>query len=297
MFSCNICGREYSYKCGLYRHKREDKICKRIYKLQTKCSKFKDALRSVMERKEELSNKAQSLTEDNLKLQKENKELQNENRELQKENKELIDDRNLLYHQLEMEKVKTSTNDKKDKMIEELVKQNKVSTNNTIINNNNNTVIINDFRIKSADEFDESKKEELIECIRNKEVSYVYQWLLELLYWTKPPNISIRDQSRKKVMILRENKWIQENVDILVHRMFYRTIKPIVMNCIEEQIDEYEELIKEPENKNNEEMRDELMIWEEIHNLWSRYDHKRLNQPFLQTVSNLQNHNKLLNIN
>ncbi len=98
-------------------------------------------------------------------------------------------------------------------------------------------------------------------------------------------------------MILRENKWIQENVDVLVHRMFYRTIKPIVMNCIEEKIDEYEELVKEPENKNDERMRDELMVWEEIHDLWSRYDHKRLNQPFLQTVSNLQNHNKLLNIN
>jgi len=117
------------------------------------------------------------------------------------------------------------------------------------------------------------------------------------LYWTKPPNISIRDQSRKKVMILRENKWIQENVDILVHRMFYRTIKPIVMNCIEEKIDEYEELIREPENKHDEQIKDELMVWEEIYSLWSSYNCKRLNQPFLQTVSNLQNHNKLLNIN
>ena len=289
MIECVVCDKKFSHQSNLNRHQRNNTLCNKLKKklekierLQYKCDRLKNAVKDLIEKNNILETTNQDLVQTTITHEKEIQQLN--------------DDRNLLYHQLEVAKGRLEEKAQANNQIVEVAKQNKVSTNNTVINNNN-TVIINDFRIKSADEFDESRKEELIEYIRNKEVSYVYQWLLELLYWTKPPNISIRDQSRKKVMILRENKWIQENVDILVHRMFYRTIKPIVMNCIEEQIDEYEELIKEPENKNNEEMRDELMIWEEIHNLWSRYDHKRLNQPFLQTVSNLQNHNKLLNIN
>jgi len=273
-------------------------MCKWIDKLQDKCNKLKYALKSVVEENKEIKTLFQQTNDNNIKLQKEVRQTNDDKLNLQKEVQQLNDDRNLLYHQLEITKGRLEERTQLTDQFVEVAKNKSISTqNNTVINNNNNTVIINDFRIKGADEFDESRKEQLINYIRDKEVSYVYQWLLELLYWTKPPNISIRDQSRKKVMILRENKWIQENVDVLVHRMFYRTIKPIVMNCIEEKIDEYEELIREPENKSDEQIKDELMVWEEIYSLWSSYNCKRLNQPFLQTVSNLQNHNKLLNIN
>jgi len=292
MFFCDICEKNYIQKSGLNRHKREDKICAL---LRTKLLKLTNNNDLLKHKNKLLKRALRSVKETKDVLEVRNNELVEITINQEKQIKELNDDRNLLFHQLEVEKAKMSTSEKKDKVIVELAKSQKSQTqNNTVINN---TVIINDFRIKGADEFDESRKEQLINYIRDKEVSYVYQWLLELLYWTKPPNISIRDQSRKKVMILRENKWIQENVDVLVHRMFYRTIKPIVMNCIEEKIDEYEELIREPENKHDEQIKDELMVWEEIYSLWSSYNCKRLNQPFLQTVSNLQNHNKLLNIN
>jgi len=155
MFSCDICGREYSQKCGLYRHKREDKLCKRIEKLQDKCSKLKYALKSVVEENKEIKTSFQQTNEDNIKLRKEVQQLN--------------DDKNLLYRQLEITKGRLEERRQLTDQFMEVAKNESISTQNNTIINNNNTIII-----KNVYEFDESRKEQLIDYIHDKEIKQNY---------------------------------------------------------------------------------------------------------------------------
>ena len=157
MFSCDICGKQFELKHNLYRHIKSNKSCvelrrQRLYleKIKDKYNRTKNALKCIVEERKELKLLIDRLNNDNLNLQK--------------KNKELIDDRNLLYHQLEVEKAKTLISDKKDKVIVELAKQNKASTNNIVINN---TIIINNSKIKDVDELIERLNQSFLQTISN----------------------------------------------------------------------------------------------------------------------------------
>lgn len=136
MFLCKICKKEYTQKSGLYRHQRKDDVCKKMLLLKNNNKLLKNALQKYMKEKEELSSLYKLIkNKDDT-----NQSIVADNLNLKKANQQLIDDRNLLYHQLEIAKEKLHTSHEKDKVIVELMKYNSSLNNKTVINNN---VIIN----------------------------------------------------------------------------------------------------------------------------------------------------------
>lgn len=284
MFICDVCKQAFDKKFNLSRHKSSNKYCRLIgtylteieelkginEKRAAKCVQLKNALKFVI---------------------KENKEFKSELNHVMKEKEQLSKDYNELRYQYGIaqatadERINT-VNAVKDTAVE-ISKNNKAQTNKTVINN---TVVIQDFRIKQANEFDVNT-EELTDVIYMKSVVEACRHMLEKYYWTLPPNIKVADQARKKVMIMRDNKWVQENLKELSHQIYHKSFKRLALKCIQDKLDEHEDFLSNPLNmrkhEEKEKRREEIMKWEAIGQTWDQFDSQDLQNPMMISIKNL----------
>ena len=297
MPSCEICHKTFNRNYHLTRHKQESEYCnllrERLSEIEElksqltqmesvaerrkeKCRKLKDALRSTLAEKEVLATKKEQRESENVKLKEEVKKLNS--------------DREFLYHKLSLAETRIEEKDKADEradmIIRELSRNGRKTSNKTIINNN---IVIQDFRIKPASEFS-GHYEEITKVISDHSIEYTCRYLLERFYNHIPPNIQLADQARKKIFIVRQKKWVQEDLEELVHKLYHKSFKRLALNCINEQIDMHEELIVNPiiNDEEKEKYEDEILRWNGIRITWEKFDSRKLHKPMLVTLNNLK---------
>jgi hypothetical protein len=167
-------------------------------------------------------------------------------------------------------------------------KQTKIKINNN--NHHNTNVVLQDFTIKSAQEINPDY-DELADVIYNKSVIEACHFMIEKYYKTIPPNIKVADQARKKIFVVRNNQWVQENIDVLAHQLFHRSLKRLAFNCIQRKIDEHEEFLDDPLNRGKiEELeyhREELEKWKRTQIIWNSYTSQDFHKPLMIACGNI----------
>ena len=311
MFSCTICNMTFDKKFNLTRHQGKSKWCMTVAqktseieglkktvneftalanKRRSKCKKLKDALKTVIEQEKSLSEQLDIERKSTRGLKSERDRYESENTKLKKEVKKLSSDREFLYHKLSLAETRIEEKDKADEradmIIRELSRNGRKTSNKTIINNN---IVIQDFRIKPASEFS-GHYEEITKVISDHSIEYTCRYLLERFYNHIPPNIQLADQARKKIFIVRQKKWVQEDLEELVHKLYHKSFKRLALNCINEQIDMHEELIVNPiiNDEEKEKYEDEILRWNGIRITWEKFDSRKLHKPMLVTLNNLK---------
>lgn len=293
MFVCIVCDKSFEFQCRLDRHisrnrtcqetskkineieKSREELARSLEKRNEKYSRLKAATRVIVDEKDELSQKFDELLKKLEVMSKENEELKRKQETLG------------LSHRAELAEAKYHTSKEKDQVIMEAVK-NKNGNNKTIINNN--TVVIQDFSIKQVNEYN-ADMEELTDVIYMKSVSEACRHMLEKYYWTLPPNIKVADQARKKILIVKDNQWVQESMKELAHQLYHKSFKKIAMKCIREKIDEHKDFLSNPLNMRKydeqERHREEIMKWEGIEHTWDYFDSQELHNPMMISIKNL----------
>ena len=305
MFKCTACKGEFSQQSSLNRHQRKNKFCsvlkqkidelKNQYslsikeymdeniKLKDKCSRLKSALRGVAEERDQYKRK----------YEEHEKNIQNlvkDKLQLEIEVAKIIDDNRSINHKLQIAETKVVEKEAAVNMVYDIAKNSKGNTNKTVINNN--TLVIQDFRVKPAEEL-RGHKDTITDFIREHSVVEACQYFLKEFYWSIPPNIDLKDQARKKIFVLRNNKWEQENMQQLVHKLYHKSFQKIAFECIQDRIDYHEDWLSNPLNMRKTEQRrfhdDELMVWGGIKETWDQFRAEDLHQPFMVTINNLRN--------
>ena len=306
MFKCKTCEKSFIQKCHLNRHMRESNLCRTLKerneenqkeidrlrrqveelfsikqlaeKRKIKCDQLKDAVRLL------LDERTTSMTT----IEELERKLADKDKKHQAEIFKLNDDKNYLFHKLCIAETRVEEKQQAAEMVVEVAKNKKSSGNKTIINN---TVVLQDFRIMPVREF-AADFGELTDIIREKGVEKVCQHILEKYYWTIPPNIIINDQARKKISVVRGNKWVQESWDSLVHELYYKCFQKIAFRCIDDRIDYHQDYLDNPLNVRDYEQRarhqDELQMWKYIKETWDNYRTKDLYLPLMVSIKNAQ---------
>jgi len=288
MPNCELCKRSFSRNYHLKRHQEDSEICKILRKKMNEIDMLNKKINSLSQSMEKRKEKCHKLKEA-LKLAiEDNKELTQQNKEKNVEIDKLIDIRSALKHKLSLAEARIDEKNKAEERTDTIIRQlskGRRGNRKTIINNN---IVIQDFRIKPASEFNDYF-EEITQIIRENSVEYTCRYLLEKFYKSIPPNIQLADQSRQKIYIVKQKKWVQENLEHLIHKLYHNSFKSLALNCIDEQIDYHEVRADSPiiSSKQKEYHHDEKFIWEHLKELWTTYDSRKLRKSMLLTLNNM----------
>ncbi len=295
MPECKYCNKSFDFPYLLTKHIEKNKYCTLLKERVDEVEKLKKEITNLQNKQERRKKKCNKLKEA-LKLAiEDNKQSDTKIQELTQQNKEkdieidkLIDIRSALKHKLSLAEARIDEKNKAEERTDTIIRQlskGRRGNRKTIINNN---IVIQDFRIKPASEFNDYI-EEITQIIRENSVEYTCRYLLEKFYKSIPPNIQLADQSRQKIYIVKQKKWVQENLEHLIHKLYHNSFKSLALSCIDEQIDYHEIRADSPiiSTKQKEYHYDEKFIWEHLKELWATYDSRKLRKSMLLTLNNM----------
>lgn len=291
MLYCEFCEQNFSRKFSFERHLKTSKFCKAMRncnedkcRLVTELDHVKNMLNQRKEKCMRLKETLRNVIIDRNEILEENQKLQDEITRLKEKMKD-----DYYCHKLQIAETRVEEKEKSVQMMADVAKNTKGSTSNKTVINNTNNIVIQDFRVLPAKEL-ESDTDEITQVIAENSVDDVCRYLLKTYYHSIPPNIKLVDQARKKIYVARDNKWVQENLESLVHKLFCICFQKVAYNCIDNRLLHYNQVLENPiaSRKKKDDANDQIIVWESIRKTWEDFDINKLQKSLMITIDNLQ---------
>lgn len=281
MYNCLICNKQFNHKGHFTKHVNDNVKCNTIKEL--------NQLQQLVNKKKEKYNKLKIIANDifnekniaQAKIIELEKMLKDQKKKHKKEIYNLNDEKNLYYHEMIVAQQRM---EERSRTTKEMIEMSK--TNNTIINN---TVVLQDFRIMPVKEFSDDDLNQITDVIRDNDVYKVCLHILKEYYGTIPPNIIIQDQARKKISLVRNNRWVQESWNNLIDDLYYRSFQKVAYMCIDRVQDKHRaelEYINDYDEK--QKYKNEIEIWGYIRQTWNNCKSRDLSNSLIVDIKNAQ---------